>query len=40
VSLDARSAPGEFGEIQDCKVKVVDKDVELVSVSFNTWRMP
>lgn len=40
VTLDARSGPGEFGEIQDCSVKVVHKDVELVSVSFNTWRMP
>jgi hypothetical protein len=40
VTLDARSGPGEFGEIQDCTVKVVDKGAELVSVSFNTWRMP
>jgi hypothetical protein len=40
VSLDARSAPGAFGEVEDCSVKVVDGDAELVSVSFHTWRMP
>jgi hypothetical protein len=40
VSLDARSAPGQFGEVEDCTVKVVDGDAELVSVSFHTWRMP
>ena len=40
VSLDARSAPGAFGEIRGCTVKVVDGPTELVSVSFKTWRMP
>jgi hypothetical protein len=40
VSLDARSAPGAFGEVEDCSVKLVDGDAELVSVSFHTWRMP
>lgn len=40
VSLDARAAPGQFGEIEDCTVTVLDQDVERVSVSFNTWRMP
>ena len=40
VSLDARAAPGQFGEIQDCAVKLLDDDVELASVSFNSWRMP
>ena len=39
-SLDARSAPGEFGEVEDCGVSVLQKGTELVSVSFKTWRMP
>jgi hypothetical protein len=39
-SLDARSAPGEFGEIEDCGVSVLEKGDEVVSVSFKTWRMP
>ena len=40
VSLDARAAPGQFGEVEDCKVAVLEEDSELVSVSFNSWRMP
>lgn len=40
VSLDARSAPGQFGEVEDCTVTVLEEDVEVVSVSFNSWRMP
>jgi hypothetical protein len=40
VSLDARSAPGAFGDVERCTVKIVDGDAELVSVSFRTWRMP
>jgi hypothetical protein len=40
VSLDARSAPGQFGEVEDCTVTVLEQDVELASVSFRTWRMP
>ena len=40
VSLDARSAPGAFGDVEDCTVTVVDGPTELVSVSFKTWRMP
>lgn len=39
-SLDARSAPGEFGEIEDCGVSVLEQGDEVVSVSFNTWRLP
>ena len=39
-SLDARSAPGEFGAVEDCTVSVLDDDEEQVSVSFRTWRMP
>ena len=40
VSLDARSAPGSFGEIEDCKVGLVDGNINVVSVVFHTWRMP
>jgi hypothetical protein len=39
-TLDARSAPGKFGEIQDCAVSVKQKGDEAVSVSFRTWRLP
>lgn len=39
-SLDARSAPGEFGEIEDCGVSVLEKGDDVVSVSFHTWRLP
>jgi hypothetical protein len=40
VSLDARSAPGQFGGIEDCKVALLDKDVEVASTTFHSWRMP
>ena len=40
VSLDARAAPGQFGEVEDCTVTVLEDDVEVVSVRFNSWRMP
>lgn len=40
LSLDARAAPGQFGEVEDCSVAVLEDDVEQVSVSFKSWRMP
>jgi hypothetical protein len=40
VSLDARSAPGQLGEVEDCKVSVLEEDVERVTVSFKSWRVP
>jgi hypothetical protein len=40
VSLDARSAPGAFGEIEDGRVRLLEDDDELVAVSFHTWSMP
>ena len=40
VSLDARSAPGQFGGIEDCKVALLDKDTEVTSTTFHSWRMP
>jgi hypothetical protein len=40
LSLDARAAPGQFGEVEDCTITVLEQGVEVVSVSFNSWRMP
>jgi hypothetical protein len=40
VSLDARAAPGQFGGVEDCTVTLFEEDVEVVSVSFDSWRMP
>lgn len=40
VSLDARTAPGQFGETDDCTVSVLEQDVPVVSATFTTWRMP
>lgn len=40
VSLDARSAPGQFGGIRDCEISVLEDDRPVVSTAFTTWRMP
>lgn len=40
VSLDARSAPGQFGGIRDCAVSVLEDDRPVVSTTFTSWRMP
>jgi hypothetical protein len=40
VSLDARVAPGQFGETDDCEVSVLVEDEPVVSATFTTWRMP
>lgn len=40
VSLDARTAPGQFGGAEECRIEVLDKDVPVTSVTFTTWRMP
>ena len=40
VSLDARSAPGQFGGVEDCKVSLLEKKAEVASVTFHSWRMP
>jgi len=40
VSLDARTAPGQFGGKETCEVTVLEKDVPVMSVSFSTWRLP
>jgi hypothetical protein len=40
VSLDARTAPGQFGEVRDCEVSVLEDDTPVLSTTFTTWRMP
>lgn len=40
VSLDARSAPGPFGGVEECTVSVLEAGSPVVSVDFRTWRMP
>lgn len=40
ISLDARVAPGQFGETDDCEVSVLVDDEPVVSSSFTVWRMP
>jgi hypothetical protein len=40
ISLDARVSPGQFGETDDCRVSLLEKDEEVVSASFTSWRMP
>ena len=40
VSLDARTAPGQFGGKESCEVTVLEKDVPVTSVRFSTWRLP
>lgn len=40
ISLDARVAPGQLGETDDCEVSVLVEDEPVVSASFTTWRMP
>lgn len=40
VSLDARAAPGQFGNVDDCEVAVLDQGVEQAATTFTTWRMP
>lgn len=40
ISLDARVAPGQFGETDDCQISVLVEDEPVVSAIFTTWRMP
>lgn len=40
LSLDARTAPGQFGESDDCQVSVLVEDEPVVTASFTSWRMP
>lgn len=40
ISLDARTAPGQFGETDDCEVSVMHGNTPIVSTSFTVWRLP
>lgn len=40
VSLDARTAPGQLGEIARCEIAVLVQDQPVVSAEFRTWRLP
>lgn len=40
ISLDARTAPGQLGELDDCGVAVLEEDVPVVATSFTAWRLP
>ena len=40
VSLDAHTAPGDFGGRDRCRVEVLEDDVPVTGVEFTTWRLP
>ena len=40
VRLDARTAPQQFGEVDDCTVALLLGDQPLVDATFTVWRMP
>ncbi|WP_101523712.1 hypothetical protein [Nocardioides houyundeii] len=40
ISLDARSAPGQFAGAEKCSVEVLEDDEPVAAVSFTSWRMP
>lgn len=40
ISLDGRTAPGQFGELDDCQVAVLEDDEAVLTASFTVWRMP
>lgn len=40
VSLDAHTAPGDFGGRDTCAVEVLEDDVPVTAVEFTTWRLP
>lgn len=40
LSLDARVAPGQFGETDDCEIAILDDDKPVTKMSFTVWRMP
>lgn len=39
ISLDARTAPGVVGELDDCGVEVLEDDQPVVAVTFTVWRL-
>jgi hypothetical protein len=40
VSLDARTAPGQLGGREACRIALLEDDEPVVSVAFTTWVMP
>jgi hypothetical protein len=40
ISLDARSAPGQFAGVERCSVEVLEADAPVAGISFTSWRMP
>jgi len=40
VRLDARTAPQQFGEVDDCTVALLLGDQPLLDTTFTVWRMP
>ncbi|EAP97383.1 malate dehydrogenase [Janibacter sp. HTCC2649] len=40
VSLDARTAPGQLGGREACRIAVLKDDEPAVSVAFTTWVLP
>jgi hypothetical protein len=40
ISLDARTAPGQFGGRETCTITLLDRDKPVTSVTISTWRLP
>lgn len=40
IALDARTAPGQFGEVVHCSVTVREGSADVLEVPFTTWRLP
>ena len=40
ISLDARTAPGQFGGRETCEITLLERDKPLTSVTITTWRLP
>lgn len=40
VSLDAHTAPGDFGGRDRCSIELLENDVAVATVEFTTWRLP
>ncbi|MGN0063024.1 MAG: hypothetical protein ACI379_02180 [Nocardioides sp.] len=40
IALDSRTAPGQFGQTEECAVSVMVDDEPTVSATFRVWRLP
>lgn len=40
ISLDGRTAPGQFGSTDSCEVSVLTEDSPVATVRFTGWRLP